>query len=143
RGRMGDAPKSTLPGVQILSQAFRSKDLGEPLTRVGFLFVAYIMTHVAVSDVYSFPIFTSLPLTAMNLGAYAFAFALIVLALVSKAELRPKAYLILIAAAYAVILNFLVVFVFQPFYRIDSLSYPTNPAVALLTAVNPSAYSVF
>src|SRR5438552_3248023 len=46
---MGDAPKSTLPGVQILSQAFRSKDLGEPLTRVGFLFVAYILTHVAVS----------------------------------------------------------------------------------------------
>ena len=139
---MGDAPKSTLPGVQILSQAFRSKDLGEPLTRVGFLFVAYIMTHVAVSDVYSFPIFTSLPLTAMNLGAYAFAFALIVLALVSKAELRPKAYLILIAAAYAVILNFLPVVVFQPFYRIDSLSYTHYSAVLLLQGRNPYAESM-
>src|SRR5437867_2315968 len=139
---MGDAPKSTLPGVQILSQAFRSKDLGEPLTRVGFLFVAYIMTHVAVSDVYSFPIFTSLPLTAMNLGAYAFAFALIVLALVSKAELRPKAYLMLIAAAYAVILNFLPVVVFQPFYRIDSLSYTHYSAVLLLQGRNPYAESM-
>src|SRR5438094_1348054 len=139
---MGDAPKSTLPGVQILSQAFRSKDLGEPLTRVGFLFVAYIMTHVAVSYVYSFPIFTSLPLTAMNLGAYAFAFALIVLALVSKAELRPKAYLILIAAAYAVILNFLPVVVFQPFYRIDSLSYTHYSAVLLLQGRNPYAESM-
>src|SRR5437867_4624777 len=139
---MGDAPKSTLPGVQILSQAFRSKDLGEPLTRVGFLFVAYIMTHVAVSDVYSFPIFTSLPLTAMNLGAYAFAFALIVLALISKAELRPKAYLILVAAAYAVILNFLPVVVFQPFYRIDSLSYTHYSAVLLLQGRNPYAESM-
>ncbi len=139
---MGDAPKSTLPGVQILSQAFRSKDLGEPLTRVGFLFVAYILTHVAVSDVYSFPIFTSLPLTVMNLGAYAFAFALIVLALVSKAELRPKAYLILVAGAYAVILNFLPAVVFQPFYRIDSLSYTHYSAVLLLQGRNPYAESM-
>src|SRR5947208_9891543 len=97
---MADEPKATLPGVQILSQAFRSKDLGEPLTRVGFLFVAYILTHVAVSDAYSFPIFTNLPLLIMNLGAYAFAFTLIVLALVSKSDHRQKPYLVLTAASH-------------------------------------------
>ncbi len=137
-----DAPKATLPGVRILSQAFSSKDLGEPLTRVGFLFVAYILTHIAVSDAYSFPIFTSLPLLVMNLGAYAFAFVLIVLALVSKAELRPKAYLVLVAAAYAVLLNFLPAVVFQPFYRIDSLSYTHYSAVLLLQGRNPYAESM-
>ncbi len=139
---MGDAPKATLPGVRILSQAFGSKELGEPLTRVGFLFVAYILTHVAVSDAYAFPIFTSLPLLVMNLGAYAFAFALIVLALVSKAELRPKAYLVLVAAAYAVLLNFLPAVVFQPFYRIDSLSYTHYSAVLLLQGRNPYTESM-
>jgi len=139
---VADAPKSTLPGVRIMSQAFSSKDLGEPLTRIGFLFVAYILTHVAVSDAYSFPIFTSLPLLVMNLGAYAFAFVLIVLALVSKAELRPKAYLVLIAAAYAVLLNFLPVIVFQPFYRIDSISYTHYSAVVLLQGRNPYAESM-
>ena len=140
--RMADEPKATLPGVQILSQAFRSKDLGEPLTRVGFLFVAYILTHVAVSDAYSFPIFTNLPLLIMNLGAYAFAFTLIVLALVSKSDLRPKAYLVLIAAAYAVLLNFVPVVVFQPFYRIDSISYTHYSAVLLIQGRNPYAESM-
>ena len=139
---MADEPKATLPGVQILSQAFRSKDLGEPLTRVGFLFVAYILTHVAVSDAYSFPIFTNLPLLIMNLGAYAFAFALIVLALVSKSDLRPKAYLVLIAAAYAVLLNFVPAVVFQPFYRIDSISYTHYSAVLLMQGRNPYAESM-
>src|SRR5439155_219897 len=66
----------------------------------------------------------------------------IVLSLVSKAELRPKAYLILIAAAYAVILNFLPVVVFQPFYRIDSLSYTHYSAVLLLQGRNPYAESM-
>jgi len=139
---VGDAPKAALPGLQILSEAFRSKDLGEPLTRVGFLFVAYLLTHVAVADTYAFPIFTNLPLLVMNLGAYVFAFALIVLALLSKANLRPKAYLVLIAAAYAVVLNFLPTLAFQPFYQIDSLAYTQYSAALLLQGRNPYAESM-
>jgi uncharacterized membrane protein len=115
----------------------RGNDMGEMLTRVGFLFSGYILTHVALYDVYSFPIFTNLGLLLMNLGAYVFAFVLIVLALLSKTKLLPRAYLVLLAAAYAVLLNFLSTVVFQPFYRIDSLSYTHYSAALFLQARNP------
>jgi uncharacterized membrane protein len=134
--------KSILPGVRILSDAARSDTLGEPLTRIGFLFAAYLLIHVGVYDAYAFPLFTNPSLVVLDLGAYAFAFALIVLALISKSPLRSKAYLVVAAGAYAVLLNFVSTVAFQPFYRIDSPAYTQYSAALLLQGRNPYAESM-